>query len=326
MTKNPLVSIIIVDYRANHPYLQESLQAIKKQSYSNYEIILVSDYQNKLKFPKLKHVNLGKTMGPAPKRDLGAKLAKGEILAFLDDDAYPTKNWLKYLVSTFSSDNVAAVGGPGLTPPGISWQEEASGWVSTSPLGSGPYTYRFLPRTKQEIDDFPSMNLAVRKKDFFKVGGYDSHYYPGEDTKLCLDLTHKLKKKIIYEPKAIVYHHRRPLWLPHLKQNGNFGLHRGFFARILPQTSLRFVYLLPSMLVLGLIFLISASFYPHTLPLSRFWIIFYLYFGSLIINSLWIFRYSASFFQAIISIPAIFLTHFWYGIRFLQGFFLTQKL
>lgn len=327
MTKNPLVSIIIVDYRADHPYLKESLQAIKAQTYSNYEIILVSDYKTKLKFPKLKHKTLGKKLGPALKRDLGAKLARGEILAFLDDDAFPAKDWLKNLIPDFTDPKVAAVGGPGITPPKVSWQEAASGWVSASPLGAGPYGYRFLPQLRQEIDDFPSMNLSVRKTDFLKVGGYDSHYYPGEDTKLCLDLTHKLKKKIIYEPRATVFHHRRPLWLPHLKQNGNFGLHRGYFARILPQTSLRLSYLLPSLMVIGLIFLLSTKIYPYQSLLFKYgWYFFYLYLGALLANAFWITSNSKSLFQGLISVPAVFLTHFWYGLRFLQGFFLTQKL
>ena len=322
----PLVSIIIVDYKENNPYLLESFRAISQQSYQNYEIILVTDQKNNLQSPKLTKKFYGKYVGPAQKRDDGAKMAKGEILVFLDDDAFPVKSWLKTIVRELQNLSIVAVGGPGVTPPGVSWQEEASGWASASPLGSGKYLYRFLPQKRQSVDDFPSMNLAVRKKDFLKVGGFDSNYWPGEDTKLCLDLVHKLNKKIIYSPKAQVFHHRRPIMLSHLRQNGNFGLHRGFFARALPQTSLKLIYFLPSLFLLALllspvIYILNTSFLTrlfNTLLAS--------YLLALVINSFWIYSHSQKAFQAILSIPIIFLTHLWYGARFLQGLLFTSKL
>lgn len=327
--KLPLVSIIIVDYKKNNPYLVECLEAIQKQSYKNFEIILVCDYQVKINYPKLRQKSFGRYVGPAEKRDIGARMAKGEILAFIDDDAFPSRDWLKYLVPHFEKAEIAGVGGPGLTPIRVSWQEQASGWASASPIGAGPYLYRFLPFPERHVDDFPSMNLAVRKTDFEKVGGFDSNFWPGEDTKLCLDLTHKLGQKIIYDPKVLVYHHRRPLLWPHLRQSGNFGLHRGFFAKILPQTSLQLVYFGPSLLVLGLSYLI---FFSHLLPptFSLFhqlgWFVFKGYLLALLANSLWIAIVSKNILQSLISIPVIFITHLWYGTRFLQGFLFTDKL
>lgn len=327
--KNPLVSVIIVDYKKKNPYLVECLDAIGRQTYNNYEIILVTDYPVDLKYPKLTKKSFGRYVGPAEKRDWGGKKAKGEILAFIDDDAYPSPDWLKNLVKNYTSGKVAGVGGPGVNPPNISWQEAASGWASASPLGAGPYTYRFLPGKKQFVDDYPSMNLSVRRADFLAVGGYDSNYWPGEDTKLCLDLTKKLGKKIIYDPKALVYHHRRPLWRPHLRQNGNFGLHRGFFARVLPETSFRPVYFGPPFMVLGLIYIFFSIFLPAIrIPLilnTGYWLLA-TYLLAVAANSYWIYSRSKSLFQGLLSFPVVLITHIWYGIRFLQGFFLTKKL
>ncbi|MBU1256205.1 glycosyltransferase, partial [Patescibacteria group bacterium] len=266
---------------------------------------------------------------PAHKRDQGAKMAKGEILAFLDDDAYPSKHWLKNIVKGFKSKNIVAVGGPGVTPPNTSFLEQASGWASASPMGSGTYSYRFLPKKKKFVDDYPSMNLAVRKNHFIRVGGFDSHYWPGEDTKLCLDLTHKLNKKILYLPKALVYHHRRPLWLSHLKQNGNFGVHRGNFARVLPQTSLKLLYFGPSLLFLGLSYLFISLLIPSIviIPVVNLGVILsILYFSSLLFNGIWIYKKSQNIWQGVISVPAILITNLWYGLRFIQGFLFIGKL
>lgn len=343
---NPLVSIIVVDYKKKNPYLVECLDAIQKQTYKNFEIILVTDYPVTLparpschsdrsggifSSPRFIKKSFGHYVGPAQKRDWGAKKAAGEILAFIDDDAYPTENWLKNMVKSFTNSDTAAVGGPGMTPPGVSWREEASGWMSASPLGAGLYNYRFQPAKKTFVDDYPSMNLAVRRPDFLEIGGFDSHYWPGEDTKLCLDLVSKLKKKIIYDPKVSVYHHRRPIWIPHLRQNGSFGLHRGFFARLLPQTSLRPVYFGPPLLLLGLLYLALSLLFPilstkYYLLTTAGWLLLATYLLALAVNSIWIYRKSQNLFQGILSFFVVFITHLWYGARFLQGFLLTRKL
>ena len=325
-----MISVIVVDYKKKNPYLVECLEAIERQTYKNFEIILVSDYKIDLSYPKLRQKYFGHYVGPAEKRDIGAKMAKGEILAFIDDDAYPSTNWLASMVPHFSKCNIAGVGGPGVTPPGVTWQEEASGWASASPIGAGMYRYRFLPDKKQFVDDYPSMNLAVRKTDFDKVGGYDSNFWPGEDTKLCLDLTHKLGKKIVYDPKVKVFHHRRRILVPHLHQNGNFGIHRGFFARILPETSFKPIYFLPSLMLLGLTFILFINIFPsQNIVVITAWktglALSGLYLLVLFINALWILKRSDPF-QAILSIPVIFITHLWYGARFLQGFLFTGKL
>jgi len=333
----PLVSVVVIDYKKSNPYLLECLNAIGKQTYRNFEVILESDHPLDLKYPNLKIIDYGgKYKSPSYKRDHGGQIARGEIIAFIDDDAAPHPMWLESLIPHFKDKEVSGVGGPGITPSGVDWREEASGWASASPVGAGSYTYRFLPGKRRFVDDYPSMNLSVRRSDFLEVGGFDSDYWPGEDTKLCLDLTRKLNKKIVYEPKAKVFHHRRQIWIPHLRQNGNFGLHRGFFARKLPETSLRPIYFMPSLMLLGLLFVIASFvlepkqshiYFSSIVLIRKLGLIsFVSYFFILFLNAIWIYRKSRKVFQALVSVPAIFITHLWYGARFIQGFLFTAKL
>jgi glycosyltransferase involved in cell wall biosynthesis len=329
----PKISIIIPARSVNN-YLQENIKACLASTFTNFEIIVLLDKKTTSTFSKTFILDTGH-VGPAQKRDIGAKIAQGDILTFIDDDAYPAKEWLKSILPHFNDPDIAAVGGPGITPLNVNFWEAASGWISASPIGSGQFSYRFLPTHLQYVDDYPSMNLSVRKTDFELVGGYDSNYYPGEDTKLCLDLTHRLKKKIIYDPQVIVYHHRRPLFIPHLIQNGNFGIHRGKFARILPETSARFIYFLPSgllLLTILYVILIILTIFQQFLIIYQtnlFYIIsiiYLCYIIMLIVNSVWIWRKSGEISQALISIPGVYITHLWYGIRFIQGFGFTVNL
>ena len=326
-----MLTSIIIPVRTITPYVRETVEHIKEQSEKNFEIIIVTDKPEKLRGAKV--IASGEPT-PAFKRNLGAKEAKGEILAFLDDDSYPSKDWLKNALKVFQlsptnhqlpvtshQSPIVSVCGPTLTPPGDNTYQKASGLVWASYLGSGGagvYRNRVMPR--REVDDFPSVNLLVRKADFEKAGGFDINHWPGEDTKLCLDLTKKLGKKIIYDPKVLVYHHRRPVLISHLKQISRYALRRGFFARKFPETSFRLGYLFPTIFAYGLLFggLIVLIF-----PLFRF---FYFlcamcYVLLLIASGLEVLFKENNLYLAFLVVISIFMTHLTYGFLFPFGFF-----
>lgn len=328
----PFVSIIIPVKEIND-FIREAVPKHRSLDYPNFEVLILPDKsQGEDLGSEVRIIPTYPKTGPADKRDIGVRKARGEILAFTDDNAYPRSDWLKNAVRFFEDPQVAAVCGPGITPPSDSTFQRAGGWVSASLLGTGPEAcYRFFPGKRREVDDYPSMNLIVRRTDFEAAGGFDSHFWPGEDTKLCLDLTKRLGKKIIYDPEIVVYHHRRPLLIPHLRQFGRYGLHRGHFARILPATSRRLGYIIPALFVLGLLGVPVFSFLLSTgdnqqLTISRWFLFVYslvlgLYFILLLTTAAWAYSQERDWKVALLVIPGIFLTHVWNGLRFVQGFF-----
>jgi GT2 family glycosyltransferase len=172
--------------------------------------------------------------------------SSGEISAIIDDDAYPVKDWLKNAIHHFNDPAVAAVGGPAVTPPSDSLSKKISGWIYESPLVSSKFIYRYKPSPIQDVDDYPTCNLIIRKSNFIEAGGFETGYWPGEDTILCLKLTHKLGKRIVYDPGVKVFHHRRNIFGPHLSQIKSYAFHRGFFVKKFPETSLKPAYFIPS--------------------------------------------------------------------------------
>jgi GT2 family glycosyltransferase len=254
---------------------------------------------------------------PPRKRDIGIKEAKGEIIAFLDDDAYPEKTWLKHAVENFKDESVAAVGGPAVTPDSDGLMQKASGLVYESSLVSASFTYRYTPKGRREVEDYPSCNLIVRKSVLQALGGFNTNFWPGEDTKLCLDIR-LMGKKIIYDPGVLVYHHRRRLIFPHLKQVANYGLHRGYFVKRYPRTSFKFSYFLPSLFVLSV--LAGAIFSLYLVPIKI------VYLSCLLIYIFLVFASSIS--KGLILFPLVFisviLTHITYGLYFLKGLSLKR--
>ena len=339
-----MVSIIIPVKRINN-YIYESITHFFNMEYSDYEVIVFPDYisdENIIeKDYELNSVNIFSDnlheyqlcldsrfrfietgdIAPGKKRDLALLHARGEYFAFIDDDAYPSKDWLISALEILKKESVGGIGGPAVTADSNNIFEVGSGKVYESYLCSGGLKYRFVPSAMKEVDDIPSVNLIVKKDVFEKVGGFNSKFYPGEDTKLCLEII-GLGKKLIYDPDTLVYHHRRPLFVKHIRQLKNYATHRGFFVKKYPQTSFKLTYFIPSLFTMGL-FLgpVICSF------ITSLW---YLYFGTILlyiflaIHSLKSCLYEKdnivyNFTLLTISFFGILITHIFYGIYFIKG-------
>ncbi len=245
---------IIIACKNQNPYLSECLKHCLDLDYPDFEIIVLPDEDFRYADQKVKIIATG-IIAPPRKRNRALGIARGELIAFIDDDAYPEKNWLKEAIKYFNNPDVAAIGGPAITPPDDSLRQLASGIIYESPLASGGFTYRYRPEKTREVNDYPSCNFIVRREIFEELKGFKTNFWPGEDTFFCLEITKKLHKKIIYVPDLVVFHHRRTLFKAHLKQVANYALHRGYFAKRFPETSLKLSYFIPSLFVLGLVFL-----------------------------------------------------------------------
>lgn len=316
----PLISVIIPVKEISNYLRDENLPAMNRQTYKNFEVIVLpnkSSEQDKellLKYSWLHIIPTGKITRPAQKRDMGVKNAKGTIIAFIDDDAYPAKNWLEKAIQIFDKKDVGAVCGPGLLPQKTNSWEKIFDVILQSPFGSGGYQYRFIKKASRYVDDYPSMNFFIKKNIFDELGGFNNEYWPGEDSKLCEDLVYKKQGKIYYHPDVCVYHHRRDNLKGFLKQHANYGFHRGAFFAHGDKNSRRISYLIPTLFAIYLFiyFLIClfvyffhfppSTFYLPALPLLTYFLLALLF-----------------MYKSLPSIPIVFLTHVIYGTMFIKG-------
>ena len=311
---------IIIPFKSWSRDLEECLEHIQKQTVKSYEVILLPDKEVTL--PEIYNelpVEIFPTgaVNPALKRDLGSEKATGQFLAFIDDDAYPQPDWLEVALNTLKNrDDIAAIGGPAITPKNDPFWARVFGAVFLSDF-SGGFRERYVPSPpRRMIDDWPTVNLIVRKEVFNKVGGFNTEFWPGEDTKFCLDLTLN-GFKILYVPELVVFHHRRPQLQKHLRQVGNYGYHRAVFFKKFPQTSRRLIYSIPALFAL---FFIGGGILIILLPETKqVYEIGLLFYGLSLLIALKDIVKQESWTVAVLSVPYIFLTHLWYGLRFLQG-------
>jgi hypothetical protein len=186
------------------------------------------------------------------KRQLGLERATGEIVALIDDDAYPHRSWLTHALFAFDSDpSIGAVCGPTLTPDDDPPLAQIGGRIYASALVAGPHRFRYVPRAERDVREGTGVNLILRREDALQVG-LETGFYPGDDTVICDRLT-KAGRRIRYVPAAIVFHTRRSLWRPHLLQVWRYGRHRGHFVRRFGGVSVRPSYFGPTLLLAWLL-------------------------------------------------------------------------
>ena len=320
---DPFVSVVIACPGGSW-MLDECLAALAKQTYRNFEVIVLPDGELKREVEdrNIRFIATGKVR-PAEKRNLGIREAKGEIVAFIDDDAYPDQHWLEYAVKYFGEPSIGAVGGPGVTPPGDKSLAKIGGRVYDNILVSGNYRYRYKAGgVRMDVEDYPSCNLFVRKDLMERFGGYRTDFWPGEDTLLCKDILDNWKR-IVYDPWVVVYHHRRPLFGAHLRQLGRYGFHRGYFCKRFPSNSLRLSYFVPTAFVFyAVTWLVAVSWpWPPVMPAWEYLLVtgYIAYPMGIYLAAVLLTTFSVNPITWLLTAAGVVASHFWYGIRFAQG-------
>jgi len=181
-----------------------------------YEIILVLDPDEKLtefyasRIPSYVKIVIAEKYGLSHARNAGVKEARGDIVAFIDDDAVADEEWLRNLVKNYDDPNVLGVGG--LIKP--VWENRRPIWFPEELDWVVGCSYKGLPEEKSEIRNPIGCNMSFRKEVFEKVGYFKSslgrlggRLIGSEEAEFSVNLIKSIPgSKIIYDPSAIVYH------------------------------------------------------------------------------------------------------------------------
>jgi len=318
---------VIIPSISDNELLRKNLNYLNKQNFKNFEVILVIDkaikiYKKNYNFK----INIIRTNNkkPGAKRNLAAKLSKGRYLAFLDDDSYPTIDWLsninKFLLKN-NNKNIM-IGGPGVLPLDDNFFSRLVNLFFIS-IFLGKIKCRYLSVKKYNnyfFDDWPSVNLFISKKKFLQINGYDPNTWPGEDSKLCMKFI-KQSGKIIYLSNLIVYHYRRANFVKYTRQIFRYAKTRGFFFKNFDQNSFKIIYVLPSVTLFYLVyFLLNIKF-----NLINFIFIAILIF-LISYDAILSFKNEKNILILIISRLVILYSFIVYGVGFLYGLFSKKNL
>jgi len=141
--------------------------------------------------------------GESYARNQGIEASNGEILAFTEPDCVVSTGWLQELVRAFDDEGVGGVGGEILPFPGNTPAER--------------YAFRRVSHSQRWTMNHPirpfaqAHNVAFSREVFQQIGLFDTRFPGGgwDDADLCWRFLTGTKFKLVYAPKAAVFHRYR---------------------------------------------------------------------------------------------------------------------
>src|SRR5688572_14078902 len=214
----PMFSVVICSYNGGRT-IAETLEAVCKLEYPEFETIVVDDGSTDDTADIARRFGVRLIMtennGLSHARNTGLEAARGEVIAYLDDDAHPDPHWLTYLAAAFLHSTHAAVGGPNLPPQGDGLVADC---VAVAPGGPMHVLY-----TDTEAEHIPGCNMAIRKSALIAIGGFDPQFrVAGDDVDVCWRLQQR-GMTLGFCPAAMVWHHRRNSIRAYWKQQRGYG-------------------------------------------------------------------------------------------------------
>ncbi|HID27076.1 MAG TPA: glycosyltransferase [Methanosarcinales archaeon] len=298
----PLVSIIIPCHPGTNPSV---LNSIEKLDYpkDRYEILVEEGFN------------------PSEQRNRGIKKAKGEIIAFTDDDCSMDSDWLKKAIKYFEDKKVGVVGGPNLTPKNASFLSHCFGYAMESYFGTASMSTRYRIAKVKEVTEKNLIfnNLFVRKEVFDRGIYLNEKMFPNEEN----EFMHRVQKndfKLVYAPDVYVYHPRKNNILGFSKQLYGYGKGRMYQSVIQPD-SFRIIFALPSVFFLSIL-LIPISIVFHIELLYTILITCTLLYFAIAFIVSFIIAINKRNAYIVLLLPFIFfILHFSYGLGFLREAF-----
>jgi GT2 family glycosyltransferase len=238
------LSIVIVTYN-RYKDLVDCLDSIMKMNYPPNEIIVVDSssdddtWKTKEQYP-IRFVSI-KEKSMVKARNIGSSLAEGDIIAFLDDDVLVHRQWSQFLLEAYSSDKIGGVGGR-VIPNGekedyhYNVKKVDVGKIFKTGLVIGNYDTPL--ESPVEVDALIGCNMSFRKDVMNKTGGFDENFTGNcfrDDTDYCIQVR-KQGYKLIYEPKALVWHKFKgktvdPKWVYWYSRNNTYFYFKDIFSQ-----------------------------------------------------------------------------------------------
>jgi O-antigen biosynthesis protein len=215
----PSMSVVVCAYNAEAT-LDECLRHTCTLDYPDLEVIVVDDGSTDAtaeiarRHPRARLVSI-EHAGLSVARNEGLHQARGELVAYLDSDAYPSTEWPYYLALGLDASDVGGVGGPNLPPP-----DDPIGAHMVARAPGGPV---HVLVSDDRAEHVPGCNMAFWRKVLEEVGGFDPIYTSaGDDVDVCWKVLNR-DWEIAFHPAALVWHHRRPGLRAYLRQQRGYG-------------------------------------------------------------------------------------------------------
>lgn len=208
-------SVVVCTYNRGR-VLGRCLEALRRLDHPELEVVVVegpsTDETGRVldRFPDVKRV-ANPTRNLSVSRNLGIAASTGDVVAFIDDDAVPDRDWLRALTEAYDDPTVGAAGGDVFGPRGDHLQF-SRGILSRY---GRVIAVRDEPADRNDpggawFNTLMGTNASFRRRALEAVGGFDENYeYYHDETDLCARII-QAGYRVMHVPEAVVWHGFEP--------------------------------------------------------------------------------------------------------------------
>jgi GT2 family glycosyltransferase len=209
---------VVICTRDRPDSLERTLDSVAAQDYTDFEVLVVDQSLDERtlravackrdRLPRLRYLHVERP-GLSRAYNVGIREARGEVLAFLDDDVVAPPDWLHAIDHAFAGQpEVGLLYGQVLLPPELIDREGRDGVTPGLPISER----RLLDRQHGFKVFGMGANFAARRKLFYRVGGFDEVLGGGGPLQSSQDFdfvyrVFKSGEATLLEPAVIVYHY-----------------------------------------------------------------------------------------------------------------------
>jgi len=314
------LSIIVPVY--NRPdQIEELLNSLAKQDFSeNFQTVIVEDGSSidcKSVVEKYKNLDIcyfyKPNSGPGDSRNFGMQKASGTYFIILDSDCVLPQNYLSQIKQALENNYTDCFGGVDDSKTEFSDIQKAINFAMTSAFTTGGIRGASEKLTKFQPRSF---NMGISKKAFETSKGFSS-LHPGEDPDLAMRLWDLgFQTKLFKNVK--VYHKRRISWYDFFVQVNKFGKARVVLNKWHPKYT-KPIFFLPSLFLSGFVVAVLLLLFNY---LFLFWLYGFYFAICGVLSTI----KNKSVLIGCLSIWAVAVQFFGYGIGFLKAFYLINIL
>ena len=213
------VSVVICAYTEERwDELLAAIASVRAQTVPVRETILVIDNNPQLlararaALPDIKLLDNNDGHGAGTARNKGVAAASGSVIAFLDDDATASVDWVAYALEALQSERVLGVGGT-LLPV---WEGKKPAWLPEEFYWVVGCSYRGLPTNVAPVRNLIAANMLLRRDVFVELEGFRPGFGKTgrrsgtEETELCIRANQTWPNKVWLHDPAVAVLHRVP--------------------------------------------------------------------------------------------------------------------
>jgi len=196
------------------------IDSLERQTLAPSEIILVIDHNPALlasaqtRFHNITIIENAEPHGLSGARNSGIAVAHGDIIAFIDEDAEASPDWLEKIAACYEDVHIMAAGGS-ISPR---WMTKRPAWFPDEYKWVVGCTYHGMPTVKTQIRNLIGCNMSFRREVFADIGGFrramgrvGTSPVGCEETEMCIRARQLCPDKtILYDPAIRVINHRVP--------------------------------------------------------------------------------------------------------------------